>query len=505
MPNSIRPELAAAVDLGSNSFHLLVARVEGDRLSVVDRVKERVLLAAGLDEQGNLSAEAQQRAIEALSRIGQRLREMPLGAVRAVGTNTLRRAREASGFLARASAALGHPIEVVSGREEARLIYLGVAHSVSDPVADTRRIVVDIGGGSTEMVIGEGSQPIAAESMMMGCVATSLRFFPDGVIDDLRFEAAYIAARLEVEPHKKLFRSLGWERALGSSGTILAVDQILRAQGWSHGIDEKGVKRLRRAMVEVGHVDRLTAQLGVPADRAMVFPGGVAILDGVMRSLRLDRLEATSGSIREGVLVDLLGRYSSHDAREATVADLARRWAVDTLQAARVERTVRFLLDNTYGRWVPHDPDMAWLLLRAARLHELGLAIAHGGYHRHGGYMLANADLPGFSRQDQLIVSALVRSHRRRLRPEAFADFPPSLRKLLPRYAALLRLAVRLHRSRSDRPLPALRASVPKARQPTFRLAFPAGWLAEHPLTAADLAREQGYMAEMGMVLLVEG
>jgi exopolyphosphatase / guanosine-5'-triphosphate,3'-diphosphate pyrophosphatase len=346
---------------------------------------------------------------------------------------------------------------------------------------------------------------MAAESMFMGCVSHSMRFFPDGVIDELRFEAAFIAARLEMEPHKKLFRSLGWDRALGSSGTILAVDQVLRAQGWSHGIDEKGVKRLRRAMVELGHVDRLAAQLGVPADRAAVFPGGVAILDGVMRSLRLEALEATSGSIREGVLVDLLGRNSPHDAREATVADLARRWGIDTLQAARVERTARFLLEGTNGRWVPHDADLAWLLQRAARLHELGLSVAHSGYHRHGGYLLANADLPGFSRQDQLVLAALVRSHRRRLRPEYFAELPPSLRKLLPRYAALLRLSVRLHRGRSDRALPGLRASVPKARKPTLRLAFPAGWLAEHPLTAADLAREQGYMAEAGMILELEG
>lgn len=505
MPNSTPPELAAAVDLGSNSFHLMIARVDSGRLSVVDRVKERVQLAAGLDEHGALRPEAIAQAIEALRRIGQRLRELPLGKVRVVGTNTLRRARNRDALIAAGSQALGHPIEVVSGREEARLIYLGVAHSAADADPDLRRLVLDIGGGSTEVVIGEGPRPLAAESMFMGCVGFTQRFFPDGLIDEHRYEAAYIAARLEMEPHKKLFRSMGWQRALGSSGTILAAEQAIRARGFGHTIDERSLKRLRKAVLDAGQVDRLPAALEMAPDRAQVFPAGLAVLDGVMRSLRLSSLEATTGSIREGMLIDLLGRHGLHDVREATVSDLMRRFGVDGLQAARVERTVRALHEAVDGRWLPHDPGLVWILLRAARLHELGLAIAHSGYHRHGAYLLAQADLPGFSRQEQEVLASLVRAHRRRIRPEYFSDLSPALRKLLPRYAVLLRLAVRLHRGRSDRALPPFTASVPKAPRPTLALRFPDGWLASHPLSAADLEREQGYMAEAGMDLRLEG
>ncbi|MCK6504313.1 Ppx/GppA family phosphatase [Myxococcota bacterium] len=493
-------DLAAAVDLGSNSFHMLVARVAGDRIVVVDRLKERVRLGAGLDAQGRLTAEAQDRALACLLRFGQRLRDMPPGSVRALGTNTLRQAKNRGDFLQRAAEVLGHPIEVVSGREEARLVYLGVAHSVSDPVFGSRRLVVDIGGGSTEVIIGEHMRPLAAESMYMGCVSFSLRHFPDGVLTEKRFDEAFIAARLEMEPHKKLFRSLSWERALGSSGTIVAIADLLRAQGLGSTITDRGLRRLRRAMVAAGRIDQLSLP-GLAPERAQVLPGGLAILQGVMRSLHLERLEAASGTIREGALVDLLGRRRHQDARDATVDDLARRWGLDLLQAARVERTARALWEAVAGAWGLQDPALGMALSWAARLHELGLAIAHPGYHKHGAYIVANADLPGFSRQDQELLSALVRSHRRKLRPDVFQALPRPLQARALRLAVLLRVAVRLHRSRSDRPLPLLRAAVAKKRPRQLRLLVQEGWLAEHPLTAADLERERGYMAAVGLEL----
>jgi len=488
-----RPELAAAVDLGSNSFHLLVARVEGDRLVVIDRLKERVRLAAGLGPDGRLSQESQDRALACLDRFGQRLRDMPPGSVRAVGTNTLRRAKNRPAFLEQAHAALGHPIEVVSGREEARLVYLGVAHSVADPVPGARRLVVDIGGGSTEIIIGENLQPLAAESMYMGCVGYSLRFFPEGRLTEDAFQQAFIAARLEMEPHKKRFRAMGWERALGSSGTILAVEEVLRAQGWGSRITDKALRRLRKAMVAAGHVDKL-ALAGLQPERLSVFAGGVAILQGVLRSLHLETLEAATGTIREGALFDQLGRRHQQDARDATVLDLVARWSIDALQASRVERTARVLLARVAAPWDLRDPELAKALSWAARLHELGLTIGHSGYHRHGAYVLAQADMPGFSRQDQEVLGILVRSHRRKLRVEDFAGLPLALRRRVLRLAVLLRVAVRLHRSRSDRPLPPLvvRASRDKLAATLF-LGFEPGWLAEHPLTTADLDRERAY------------
>ncbi len=492
------PNLVAAVDLGSNSFHMMVARFDGDRLIVVDRIKERVQLAAGLDAEGRLTPEAQQRGLACLERFGQRLHDMPVGTVRAVGTNTLRRAKNRLTFLVRASHALGHPIEVVSGREEARLVYLGVAQSVADPIAGARRLVIDIGGGSTEIIVGENLVPLAAESMHMGCVSFSLQHFPGGLLTDDAFRRATIAARLEMEPHKKRFRSLGWERALGSSGTIKAVEAILRAQGWGSPISRKGLDRLRKAMVAAGHVDKL--QLAELAeDRRTVIAGGVAVLEGVMRSLRLDQLEAADGSIRDGALIDLFGRRRHRDARDATVRDLAQRWSVDTLQAARVERTARAMLSEVARPWKLSDPELAKSLSWAARLHEIGLVIAHPGYHKHGGYLLQHADLPGFSRRDQQVLALLVSSHRRKLRPELFAALPPGLRAPAVRLAILLRLSVRLHRSRSDRPLPELSLRGSKKRQ--LFIGFPKGWLADHPLTAADLAREQSYLADIGWSL----
>lgn len=496
-------EVAAAVDLGSNSFHMLVARIVGDRLVVVDRLKERVRLGAGLDPQGRLTPETQTRALASLERFGQRLRDMPDGSVRALGTNTLRQAKNRGDFLRRAAEVLGHPIEVVSGREEARLVYLGVAHSVSDPVFGSRRLVLDIGGGSTELIIGEHMRPLAAESMYMGCVSYTLRFFPDGAITERRFEDAFIAARLEMEPHKKLFRSLSWERALGSSGTIVAIAELLRGMGLGNTITERGLRRLRRVMVTAGHIDRLVLPELAP-ERAQVLPGGLAILQGVMRSLHLEKLEAASGTIREGALVDLLGRRRHQDARDATVDDLARRWGVDLLQAARVERTARQLWEAAAPGWGLSDAGLGMALTWAARLHELGLAVAHPGYHKHGAYIVANADMAGFSRQDQELLSALVRSHRRKLRPDVFQTLPRALQVQALRLAVLLRISVRLHRSRSDRPLPPLRAAVVKKKPRQLRLLLQRGWLAEHPLTAADLERERNYMTAVGLELLLQ-
>ncbi|RME21320.1 MAG: Ppx/GppA family phosphatase, partial [Deltaproteobacteria bacterium] len=412
--------------------------------------------------------------------------------------NTLRRARNRLAFLVRAREALGHPIEVVSGREEARLVYLGVAHSVADPVADARRLVVDIGGGSTEVIIGENLVPLAAESLHMGCVSYSLRFFPRRRLTDDRFRKATIAARLEMEPHKKRFRSLGWERALGSSGTIKAIGAIFEAQGWGTRITRKGLDRLRQQLVAAGTVDALAVP-GLAEDRREVIAGGLAVLQGVMRGLRLDAIEAATGSIRDGALLDMFRREHSLDARDATVLDLATRWGVDTLQAARVERTARQLLAAVAEPWRLDDRELAKSLSWAARLHELGLAVAHPSYHKHGAYILAHADMPGFSREGQQVLSLLVASHRRKLRPELFEVLTPDLRPRVLRLSLLLRIAVRLHRSRSDRPLPPIAATAPSRRRLSLR--FPAGWLAEHPLTAADLDRERQYQAQVGREL----
>ena len=383
--------VVAAVDLGSTSFHLIIARIVNGQVHVVDRMRDMVLLANGLDHKNRLSDEAQKRAVECLARFGQRLRDMPASNVRAVGTNTLRRATNAEQFLSVAQHALGFPIEVVAGREEARLIYLGVAHSVAPHAG--RRLVIDIGGGSTELIIGEGFAPLSMESLHMGCVSMSRAYFAEGVIRARDMRRAEIAARLELQPIERQYQRLGWQSAVGASGTIRTADKIARANGWSdNGITQQALHKLRDAMLAAGHVQRLKWD-DVSSDRISVLPGGVA------EALNIERIEVAEGALREGTLYDLLGRIQHEDARETSIHALMARYQVDVAQAARVENTAMTCLAQVVQDWKLVDEEHAHLLRWAARLHELGLAIDHNQYHKHGSYIVESSDLPGFSRQ----------------------------------------------------------------------------------------------------------
>jgi len=486
----------AAVDLGSNSFHLVVAQVDHGGIKVIDRLRERVALAEGLGDDRKLSSEAIERALACLARFGQRLKGLPPGAVRAVGTNTLRRAANARSVLSKLEEALGFPIEVIPGREEARLIYLGVIHSLSDD--SERRLVVDIGGGSTELILGEGFDSIETDSLQMGCVGWSRRFFASGELTREAMRKARIAAGQELQTLARRYRSLGWQTCLGSSGTIVAVEEILRANGWSEGgIAQKGLRKLRKALYAAAHVDKLEL-LGLQADRAPVLAGGIAILSAVVDALEVDRMAASPGALREGLLFDLLGRIRHEDVRDRTIRRFAATWHVDLEQAVRVERTALALLAQVESAWelqgAEHTRRLGW----AARLHEIGLAIAYSGYHKHGAYIAANADMPGFSREDQQLLSLLVLTQRRKLSAESFAFLPGRLGEQALRLAALLRLAVLLNRSRGSRPLPVPRASAETKR---LELTFPEGWLAEHPLSQADLEQETSALAEAGIEL----
>jgi exopolyphosphatase/guanosine-5'-triphosphate,3'-diphosphate pyrophosphatase len=480
------PQMVAAVDLGSNSFHMIVARVVDGQLHILDRIQEMVRLAAGMDEKNRLSKEAQKKAIDCLERFGQRLRDMPPGAVRAVGTNALRRARNSAKFLARAGRALGHPIEVISGREEARLIYLGVARDVAE---DGPRLVVDIGGGSTELIVGEGLKAKAMESLYMGCVSLSEAHFADGAITKTALRGAETAAHLELEPVAAQFRA-GWQSAIGSSGTIRAIAAVVKAAGWSEqGITKESLGKLRRALLEAGHVERL-ALSGLNTERAPVFPGGVAILTAVFEALGLERMRVADSALREGLLYDLHGRIRQEDVREQTIAALSSRYHVDAAQAARVARTARVCLEQAARSWKLTD-DEAAALTWAAQLHEIGLAVAHTQYHKHGAYLARHADLAGFSRTEQVVLAALIRAHRRKFPVEEFELLPKVQGKRAARLALLLRLAVLLHRARTDAALPAFKLAAHKNK---LELRFPRGWLEQHPLTQADLAQEAQYL-----------
>ena len=482
----------AAVDLGSNSFHMIVAREADGQLHMLDRLKEMVQLGAGLDDRNRLSKEARKRALDCLERFGERLRGMPPGSVRAVGTNTLRMARDSGDFLHRAEEALGHPIEIIAGREEARLIYLGVSHTV--PPTPGRRLVMDIGGGSTEFIIGRDFETLQRESLHMGCVSMSRLCFPDGVITERAFEGAELAARLQLRAIEASYKELGWESAIGASGTILAVDEALRLTGISEeGITLEGLERLKAFMVEVGDPAGLVEPTGVNPLRAPVFAGGVAVLSAAFKALEIKRMQVSQGALREGAVYDLLGRIHHEDVRERTIARLTERYNVGTDQARRVERTAAFCLDQVADAWGLDDPQSAHLLGWAARLHEMGLAIAHTRYHRHGAYLIENSDLRGFSRTEQKALGVLIEGHRRKLPFAKLEHCAPEQRTRILRLCILLRLAVRLHRSRQQEPLPPFSLSANPEKN-TLRLKFPQEWLAQQPLTVADLKQEAEYL-----------
>jgi len=490
----------AAVDLGSNSFRLEVARIKGDQLYPLDALKETVRLAGGLTEDKLLDEATQQRALACLHRFGERLRGLPPGAVRCVGTSALRIAKNAPEFLQAAEAALGHRIEVVAGREEARLIYLGVAHGL--PHSSLPRLVVDIGGGSTEFIVGKGLKPMQRESLHMGCVNFSQHFFPNGIISKAAMKAAELAARVEVERIASQFNAANWRHAIGSSGTARALRDLLEQNGFSaQGITADGLNKLRNEMIKAGHIDRISLA-GLRADRRPVAAGGFAIMAGVFAELGIEQMQVAETAMREGVLYDLLGRTHKQDMRDVTVDEFMRRYHVDAPQAARVARVAHKLLraigDNAGAVESGHKELALRHLNWAARLHEIGLSISHSGYHRHSGYILENADMPGFSRSDQASLALLVRSQRGALNkiPDvaAIAHAPDAARNTYLIW--LLRQAVILCRSRAEPRLTGIRVEHTAQH---YRLQFPDGWLARRPLTQKALEEEEGHWKALGV------
>jgi exopolyphosphatase / guanosine-5'-triphosphate,3'-diphosphate pyrophosphatase len=488
-------ELIAAVDLGSNSFRLQVGRVVGNQIYPLDSLKESVRLAAGLTAEKTLDGPSQLRALTALARFGERLRGFAPDAVRVVATNTLRVAKNAPQFLPEAEAALGFPIEVIAGREEARLIYLGVAHSQSNP--RLQQLVVDIGGGSTEFIIGRHFKPLQLESLYMGCVSFSLRYFPGGRVDKRGMKEAELAARKELQTIANVYQTTGWEEAVGSSGTAKALADLLELNGLSGGgITVDGLEKLRAMMMRAGDVGRLHLD-GLRADRIPVLPGGVAIMSAVFREFGLEHMAFSEGALRSGVLYDLLGRYHHDDQRGATVTRFMRRYEIDRKQAERVNTTALRL----FAQLLPEtqtDTDEAetQVLSWAARLHEVGVSLAHSSYHKHSAYILANADMPGFSRRDQARLSRLVLAHRGKL--ERVMPSVVEARDWILIFA--LRIAALLHRARDDGTEPPVRAVLAPQG---FQLLVDATWLTGSPLTAATLDEEVRQWAGIGLELKV--
>ena len=472
--------LIAAVDLGSNSFRVEIARYERGQIQRVEYLKEVVRLGGGLDDERNLTPDAMQRGWDCLARFAERLAGFAPQQVRAVATQTLREARNREQFIARGSAILGHTIEVISGPEEARLIYQGVAHLL--PQSDEKRLVIDIGGRSTELILGQQYRAHEVASFRVGSVSSSAEFFADGQLTPRAFLRAETAAQAVLDEALVVYLPKRWERAYGSSGTVGAVGEILAASGRGQGVIRRhDLDWLQQQLLRAGHASRVDLP-GLKDDRRPVIGGGVSVLRALMGLLRVDTLHVAQGALRQGALYDLLDRESPHtDQRSATVTALAQRFAVDAAQARRVAQVASRLFAQAAPQGSEQAAhELAW----AAELHEIGQRIAHSGYHRHGAYILEHTDAPGFAQPELQQLGLLLRCHRGKLRKLELDWSRPQFALQL----ACLRLAVALCHARRDPDITGLQLQ-PQGQQ-RLSLQLPPGWAARYP-QSAHLLREE--------------
>ena len=492
-------DLVAAVDLGSNSFRMLVAQVDktpsGTQIRPIDTLRESVRLAAGLTENKLLGNDAYQRGITAIRRFGERIRGFDPANVRAVATNTLRVAKNAPNFIREAEEALGFPIEVIAGVEEARLIYIGAAHEV--PAVHGNRLVVDIGGGSTELIIGKGYEPKLMESLYIGCVSHSLRFFPKGNIDSHAFKEAELAARREIQVISGAYLKSGWKQVIGSSGTARALSELIAENNFNGQTDSltnglitrDGLRAMKKHLLKYEHINQVELQ-GLKDDRRSVWPGGLAIMIAVFDELGIESMEVTDAALRIGVLYDLLGRSQHEDMRFVTVEQFMQRYAVDREQAKRVGSLAAEFLAQLPKPDEESRADNIALLQWAANLHEIGLSISHNGYHKHSAYIAGNADMPGFSKNDQARLAALLIGHTGKLGKLAnnasFSDW---------RMIFCIRLAQVLCRGRSDINLPKVKVS---EHNGAYLVSLSNDWAKEHPLTEFSLQKEAAEWERIG-------
>ncbi len=488
------PEIIAAIDLGSNSFHMIVARVdEHGNISMIDQIKEMVRLRGGLDANNNMDEAVAQKALDCLQRFGDRIRHLPHDAVRAAGTNTLRTMKGSAGFLRKANKALGHRIEIIPGHEEARLVYLGVSHTLSDDQG--KQLVIDIGGGSTEFIIGKRFEPRILESLNIGSVSVTKRFFPDGSLSAEKWQSADTALRLEIMPIQRAYSSDNWKRATGSSGSIKATRAIIMELGLSQfGITLKNLYELRDRLIAFGNIDQLVLP-GLKEERAPVYAGGLAILIAIFESLKIETMTVSDGALREGLLYDMIGRIQHEDVRYRSVQDLMQRFNIDVVHANSVKKTALHCFKQVRKEWgirKKRKLTLAW----AADLHELGLSITHDKHHLQGSHILEYADIPGFARRRQHWLAVLVNTHRKKLAPDVFETLHEDERQDIRYLSILLRLAVLLHRSRIEEGiLPTVEATAD-----SLHLKLPHD-VKDNALLEADLMQEKAWLNKIGFKL----
>lgn len=492
---SIQPQdTYAAIDLGSNSFHLLVATFHSGQLQQIDKVKQMVRLAANLDTNKHITQNGLDSAYECLSQFAQRIRGIPNQNIKIVGTNTLRVAKNAGEFLQHAEQILDHEIDIISGREEARMLYLGVAQSMSEHLSE--KLVMDIGGGSTEIIAGIGFDAHIRESLHMGCVSMTRLYFADGLITAHQWKQAKLHARRELMPVVKAYIEQGWSHAVGSSGTMRAAAKILIANGWSQtGINHSGLQQLKQRCIELGVIEALSQISGLSARRQPVIVGGLVIIEALMEAFQLPHMSVSTGALREGLAYSLAGKKEQIDVTERSIHRLQRQFQVDVSQAKRVSEVLRYLLNRFETTFADKD---LFLLESATQLHEIGLSIAHNHFHKHGAYVVQHADLPGFSRQQQLLISHLIRYQRRKLHlPKNPSLSEKQWQRVLP-MKLLLRLAIIFCRDRENHHLPSIKL---RFDGHSLHVQTELGWLKSHSLIEADLSAEVDYLSTIGIRL----
>lgn len=485
----------AAVDLGSNSFHLVIARdIDGD-LQLLHREKQRVQLAEGLSDELLLSEEAMERGLNVLKQFADTLKDLPADSVRIIATYTLRRAKNSATFLQRARQILPFPIEVISGQEEARYIYQGVAHFEH---FDGRRLVMDIGGGSTEFALGDGAVPLQLSSRNMGCVSYAGKFFRSGKISQRRFKQAIIQAEQELESIAGNFKRQGWQQAVGTSGSVKIIrDLLVQQEPEQPSIHLSGLLQLQQRLIAAGHTDQLDWP-GLSPDRRQLLCPAVAIMIAAFQMLDIDSMQYVDAALREGVLNEMCQRLHDQDIRQLTIQSLQKRYQIDEEQCRRVQTTVQTLFKQVKKSW-QLDTEDSRLLHWASQVFEIGLHINSSGIQKHSAYILQHANLPGFNQEQQLLLAAMVRFHRRKLKLDELPKlYLYSQQKVVP-LLVMLRLAVLLNQKRRDHWLPELQV---KATKQQLQLTLPGDWLAEQPVLVADLQQEQRLLAKVNFQLL---
>lgn len=483
----------AAIDLGSNSFHMIVVRIDDQQMEIIDREKEMIQIAKGISSDGNLSAEAQLRATQCLTRFAERLRDIPAPQIRAVGTKTLRSVKNANQFLTQAENALGTPIQIISGYEEARLVYAGFAHCVSHD--HNQRLVVDIGGGSTEFIVGVDYEPHLLESLPLGCVTYTDRFINKIGLTKQGMRSAYLSASAEIESIRKRYCDKTWVTAHGTSGTIKAIAELLANE---HGNAKITSNSLNQLYEHIGETGQLPSN-NLSQTRQDVLPAGIAILKAVFDQLRLSEIFASTATLKEGLLYDTIGRFSNHDTRHATIEKLQERYSLDVLHAENVEKLAVTIWKSINALPV-HGVSRTKILRWAAMVHEIGINISHSSYHNHGFYILKHSDLAGFGRYEQYMLSSLVRGHRKKISAKTFQNMDSDTQKAVLPVLACLRIAVVLLRRREK-----IDTDVKiQGSEKIIQLTFDKNWLTNNPLTQASLKQEIHYLAQAGMTLSIQ-